>query len=94
MILRMAQTLAEFGPGFAFAGLQYPLDVDGDEFCIDQKFLTTFAASLSAGKLGRSDQRSLTKDHPRQRPMTPGDVYDRNVQLRNALTLFTRRQFS
>jgi hypothetical protein len=27
------------------------LDVDGDEICIDQKFLNQFAASLSAGKL-------------------------------------------
>lgn len=39
MILRMDQTLAEFGPGFAFVGQQYPLDIDGDEVCIDQKFL-------------------------------------------------------
>lgn len=35
MTLRMAQTLAEFGPGFAFVGRQYPLDVDGDDFFID-----------------------------------------------------------
>ncbi|UVJ39469.1 YhcG family protein [Arthrobacter sp. CJ23] len=35
MTLRMAQTLAEFGPGFAFVGRQYHLDVDGDDFFID-----------------------------------------------------------
>lgn len=35
MTLRMAQTLAEFGPGFAFIGRQYHLDVDGDDFFID-----------------------------------------------------------
>lgn len=35
MTLRMAQTLAEFGPGFAFVGRQYHLDVDGDDFYID-----------------------------------------------------------
>ena len=35
MTLRMAQTLAEFGPGFAFLGRQYHLDVDGDDFYID-----------------------------------------------------------
>jgi len=35
MTLRMAQTLAEFGPGFAFVGRQYHLDVDGDSFYID-----------------------------------------------------------
>lgn len=34
MTLRMAQTLAEFGPGFAFIGRQYHLDVDGDDFFI------------------------------------------------------------
>jgi hypothetical protein len=35
MTLRMAQTLAEFGPGFAFVGRQYHLNVDGDDFFID-----------------------------------------------------------
>lgn len=35
MTLRMAQTLAEFGPGFAFVGRQHHLDVDGDDFYID-----------------------------------------------------------
>lgn len=35
MTLRMAQTLAEFGSGFAFVGRQYHLDVDGDDFFID-----------------------------------------------------------
>ncbi|MET3948750.1 putative nuclease of restriction endonuclease-like (RecB) superfamily [Arthrobacter sp. UYCu512] len=35
MTLRMAQTLAEFGPGFAFVGRQYHLDVDGDDFFVD-----------------------------------------------------------
>ncbi|WP_343320531.1 PDDEXK nuclease domain-containing protein (plasmid) [Arthrobacter sp. TMP15] len=35
MTLRMAQTLAEFGSGFAFVGRQYPLDIDGDDFFID-----------------------------------------------------------
>lgn len=35
MTLRMAQTLAEFGPGFAFVGRQHHLDVDGDDFFID-----------------------------------------------------------
>uniref|UniRef100_UPI00389AE2FB PDDEXK nuclease domain-containing protein n=1 Tax=Pigmentiphaga litoralis TaxID=516702 RepID=UPI00389AE2FB len=31
MTLRMSQTLAEFGPGFAFVGRQYRLSIDGDE---------------------------------------------------------------
>jgi predicted nuclease of restriction endonuclease-like (RecB) superfamily len=57
MILRMAQTLAEFGPGFAFVGQQYPLDVDGDEFCIDQKFLNHICRQPECLKIGRSDQR-------------------------------------
>ena len=35
LTLRMAQTLAEFGPGFAFIGRQHHLDVDGDDFFID-----------------------------------------------------------
>lgn len=35
MTLRLAQTLAEFGPGFAFVGRQYHLDVDGDDFFVD-----------------------------------------------------------
>ncbi|MFJ6419232.1 YhcG family protein [Paeniglutamicibacter sp. NPDC091659] len=35
MTLRLAQTLAEFGPGFAFVGRQYQFDVDGDDFFID-----------------------------------------------------------
>jgi len=35
MTLRIAQTLAEFGQGFAFVGRQYHLDVDGDDFFID-----------------------------------------------------------
>ncbi|GAA4368684.1 PDDEXK nuclease domain-containing protein [Paeniglutamicibacter cryotolerans] len=35
MTLRMAQTLAEFGEGFAFVGRQYHLDVDGDSFFVD-----------------------------------------------------------
>lgn len=35
MTLRLAQTLAEFGPGFAFVGRQYHLDVDGDDFFAD-----------------------------------------------------------
>jgi predicted nuclease of restriction endonuclease-like (RecB) superfamily len=35
MTLRMAQTLAEFGAGFAFVGRQHHLDVDGDDFFID-----------------------------------------------------------
>lgn len=35
MTLRMTQTLAEFGPGFAFVGRQFHLDVDGDDFYID-----------------------------------------------------------
>jgi predicted nuclease of restriction endonuclease-like (RecB) superfamily len=35
MTLRMAQTLAECRPGFAFIGRQYHLDVDGDDFFID-----------------------------------------------------------
>lgn len=35
MTLRLSQTLAEFGAGFAFVGRQYHLDVDGDDFYID-----------------------------------------------------------
>lgn len=35
MTLRLSQTLAEFGAGFAFVGRQYHLDVDGDDFFID-----------------------------------------------------------
>lgn len=35
MTLRLAQSLAEFGPGFAFVGRQYRLDVDGDDFFVD-----------------------------------------------------------
>lgn len=35
MTLRMSQTLAEFGRGFAFYGRQYHLDVDGEDFYID-----------------------------------------------------------
>ncbi|MDN5667294.1 MAG: PDDEXK nuclease domain-containing protein [Renibacterium salmoninarum] len=35
MTQRMTQTLAEFGPGFAFYGRQYHLDVDGEDFYID-----------------------------------------------------------
>lgn len=35
MTLRLAQTLAEFGQGFAFVGRQYHLDVDGDDFFVD-----------------------------------------------------------
>ncbi|MEG9250199.1 PDDEXK nuclease domain-containing protein [Arthrobacter sp. Soc17.1.1.1] len=35
MTLRMAQTLTEFGPGFAFVGRQYNLNIDGDDFYID-----------------------------------------------------------
>jgi predicted nuclease of restriction endonuclease-like (RecB) superfamily len=35
MTLRMAQTLADFGPGFAFIGLQHHLNIDGDDFYID-----------------------------------------------------------
>jgi predicted nuclease of restriction endonuclease-like (RecB) superfamily len=31
MTLRMTQTLAEFGPGFAFVGRQYRLSINGDE---------------------------------------------------------------
>lgn len=35
MTLRMSQTLAEFGRGFAFYGRQYHLDLDGEDFYID-----------------------------------------------------------
>ncbi|WP_333615182.1 PDDEXK nuclease domain-containing protein [Glutamicibacter sp.] len=35
MTLRLSQTLAEFGAGFAFLGRKYHLDVDGDDFYID-----------------------------------------------------------
>ncbi|RAX48237.1 DUF1016 domain-containing protein [Arthrobacter sp. AQ5-05] len=35
MTLRLSQTLAEFGPGFAFVGRQHHLDVDGDDFFVD-----------------------------------------------------------
>lgn len=35
MTLRLSQTLAAFGPGFAFVGRQYHLDVDGDDFFVD-----------------------------------------------------------
>ncbi|KAA0969109.1 DUF1016 domain-containing protein [Paeniglutamicibacter gangotriensis] len=35
MTLRLSQTLAEFGEGFAFVGRQYHLDVDGDDFFAD-----------------------------------------------------------
>jgi predicted nuclease of restriction endonuclease-like (RecB) superfamily len=35
MTLRMSQTLAEFGKGFAFYGRQYHLDVEGEDFYID-----------------------------------------------------------
>lgn len=35
MTQRMSQTLAEFGPGFAFYGRRYHLDVEGDDFYID-----------------------------------------------------------
>lgn len=35
MTLRLSQTLAEFGAGFAFVGRQYHLDIDGDDFYID-----------------------------------------------------------
>lgn len=35
MTLRLAQTLAEFGQGFAFVGRQYHFEVDGDDFFID-----------------------------------------------------------
>ena len=35
MTLRMTQTLAEFGPGFAFVGRQHRLAVGDDEFFID-----------------------------------------------------------
>ena len=35
MTLRLAQTLAEFGPRFAFVGRQYHLDVGGDDFFVD-----------------------------------------------------------
>jgi len=35
MTLRLSQTLAEFGDGFAFVGRQYHLDIDGDDFYID-----------------------------------------------------------
>jgi predicted nuclease of restriction endonuclease-like (RecB) superfamily len=35
MTLRMSQTLAEFGRGFAFYGRQYHLDVEGEGFYID-----------------------------------------------------------
>lgn len=35
MTLRMAQTLTEFGAGFAFAGRQVHLEVGGDDFYID-----------------------------------------------------------
>lgn len=35
MTLRMSQTLAEFGEGFAFYGRQYHLDLDGEDFYID-----------------------------------------------------------
>lgn len=35
MTLRMSQTLAEFGKGFAFYGRQYHLDVQGEDFYID-----------------------------------------------------------
>lgn len=35
MTLRMSQTLAEFGRGFAFYGRQYHLDVQGEDFYID-----------------------------------------------------------
>ena len=35
MTRRMSQTLAEFGPGFAFYGRRYHLDVEGEDFYID-----------------------------------------------------------
>lgn len=35
MTLRMSQTLAEFGEGFAFYGRQYHLDLDGEDFYLD-----------------------------------------------------------
>lgn len=35
MTQRMTQTLAEFGPGFAFVGRQYHLDLRGEDFFID-----------------------------------------------------------
>lgn len=35
MTLRLQQTLAEFGTGFAFVGRQHHLDIDGDDFYND-----------------------------------------------------------
>lgn len=35
MTLRMSQTLAEFGPGFAFYGRQFHLDVEGEDYYLD-----------------------------------------------------------
>ncbi|WP_424573632.1 PDDEXK nuclease domain-containing protein [Arthrobacter sp. 'calajunan'] len=35
MTLRLSQTLAEFGAGFAFVGRRHHLDVDGDDFYVD-----------------------------------------------------------
>lgn len=32
---QLQQTLAEFGPGYAFVGRQVPFNVDGDEFIVD-----------------------------------------------------------
>lgn len=59
MTLRMAQTLAEFGPGFAFVGRQYHLDIDGDDFFIDLLLYHVpsdryVVVELKAGKSNRS----------------------------------------
>lgn len=35
MTLRLSQTLAEFGEGFAFYGRQYHLDLDGEDYYLD-----------------------------------------------------------
>ncbi|MGP9034393.1 PDDEXK nuclease domain-containing protein [Glutamicibacter mysorens] len=55
MTLRLSQTLAEFGDGFAFVGRQYHLDIDGDDFYIDLLLYHVpsdryFVVELKAGK--------------------------------------------
>ena len=36
---RIVETLRELGPRFAFVGRQVHFDVDGDDFCLDLRFL-------------------------------------------------------
>ncbi|MDQ4490788.1 PDDEXK nuclease domain-containing protein [Sinomonas sp. ASV486] len=56
MTLRMSQTLAEFGPGFAFVGRQYRLSIEGDEdYFIDLLLFLIYSYAMARSVVVQRD---------------------------------------